>query len=153
MLEKEPLARHRFLRYKTICPRPRHNEPETTACAQPRTDRTMTDLHLSSNASQLEIDDADESTEPTLSIVHHGEAPQLTLGYVVRTLRRQRTDMSARALSIYAGLSESYVGKVETGNMDPSMRAFAKIAVALQLSPGELAVIINREAHQIGRQL
>lgn len=109
---------------------------------------------MTNPTSNTSTDDGSIETAPrTLAVVHDGESPQLTLGYVVRTLRRQRTTMSARALSIYAGLSESYVGKVESGNMDPSMRAFAKIAVALKLTPGELAVIINREAHQIGRQL
>lgn len=73
-------------------------------------------------------------------------AETLTLGQALKALRESRTTMSARALSLAAGLSESYVGKVEAGNCEPSMRAFARIAVQLRLKPGEAWVLLVQEA-------
>lgn len=72
----------------------------------------------------------------------------MTLGAAIRALREQRTDLSARGLSLAAGLSESYVGKVEAGQVDPSFRAFSKIAVHLGLKPGEAWVMMVREANR-----
>jgi len=54
--------------------------------------------------------------------------------------------MSARALSIAVGLSESYVGKVESGSVEPSLRAFAKIAKGLGMTPPEIYVLVCQEA-------
>lgn len=51
---------------------------------------------------------------------------------------RESKGLSARALSLEAGLSPSYVGKVEAGEIEPSLRTFAAIAVALELNPYEV---------------
>lgn len=73
---------------------------------------------------------------------------QLTLGQALKALREQRTNLSARALSINAGLSESYVGKLEAGVCEPSARAFAKLAIQLRLKPAEVWVLLSREANR-----
>lgn len=70
----------------------------------------------------------------------------IALGSALKALREQRTRLSARALSLNAGLSESYLGKVESGLVEPSFKAFAKIAVELRMKPGEAWVLITREA-------
>lgn len=69
----------------------------------------------------------------------------LTLGSAVKQVRTTRTDLSARALSLAAGLSESYVGKVESDSIDPSFKAMAKISKILGLSANEIYVLINIE--------
>lgn len=55
-------------------------------------------------------------------------------------LRRFREDrgLSRYALSRKAGLSDSYVGKLEGGNIEPSLKAFAAIALALGLASHEV---------------
>ncbi len=60
----------------------------------------------------------------------------LSLPEVLRELRERR-GLSKRALSYKAGLSASYVGKLEAGLIEPSVRAFAVIALALGLSSAE----------------
>lgn len=54
--------------------------------------------------------------------------------------------MSARALSLRAGLSAAYVFKVETGAIEPSLRSFARLAMALEMSPQEVWVCVANEA-------
>lgn len=71
-----------------------------------------------------------------------------TVGDALRRKRETRTDMSARALSLKAGLSESYVGKIESGQMEPSLRAFARIAATLDLNAHEISMIIAKEAER-----
>lgn len=65
----------------------------------------------------------------------------------IRYLRKQR-GLSARALSIKAGLSPAYVFKVETGAIEPSLRSFARLAVALGMSLGEVWVCVMNEVNQ-----
>lgn len=80
-----------------------------------------------------------------LALTVRAQAP---LGLQLKALRESRTHLSARALSLNAGLSESYVGKVEAGNCEPSLRAFSKIVVELGLKPQEAWVLIMQEAHR-----
>lgn len=52
---------------------------------------------------------------------------------------RQRRGISARALSIQAGFSESYVGKLEKGEVtECSFTGFARLARALGMTPAEV---------------
>jgi predicted transcriptional regulator len=76
----------------------------------------------------------------------HEQQSAISLGAALKALRESRTDLSARALSLAAGLSESYVGKVESGQVEPSVRAFAKIVTHLRVKPGEAWVLLTREA-------
>lgn len=74
----------------------------------------------------------------------------LTLGVAVKYARTSRTSLSARAASIAAGLSESYVGKVEAGSIEPSFRAFAKIARIVKITPAEVDLLLRLEADDRG---
>lgn len=67
---------------------------------------------------------------------------------VILRMRREAKGLTARALSLAAGLSESYVGKVEKGTMEPSLRAFGKIARQLNLTPREVYLLTMQEAER-----
>lgn len=60
--------------------------------------------------------------------------------------RRQASGASARATSLAAGLSDSVVGKIESGRQDPSLRVFALIARQLDLSDREIAFLVRLAA-------
>lgn len=47
---------------------------------------------------------------------------------------------------MHAGLSESYVGKIESGALEPSFRTFSQIAVVLGFTASELLVAVRAEA-------
>lgn len=68
-----------------------------------------------------------------------------TVGMLLRAYREAK-GMSARELSVSAGLSASYCGKVEAGTMAPSFRAMAKIMYRLGMTNGEIGVLIVLEA-------
>lgn len=63
------------------------------------------------------------------------------MGDVIRACRTAR-GYSARALSLEAGLSESVVGKIEAGAMEPSLKVFSRIVRVLDLSPLEVAALV-----------
>ena len=66
------------------------------------------------------------------------------VGAAIRFLREQR-NLSARALSAKAGLSSAYVTKIENGRVEPSLRAFARLALALGMSQAEVWTVIVNE--------
>lgn len=66
----------------------------------------------------------------------------LTVGLVLK-LCRIAEGRSARRLSLDAELSESVVGKVEAGAIEPSLRVFAAIVDELGLSPREIALLVT----------
>jgi transcriptional regulator with XRE-family HTH domain len=68
----------------------------------------------------------------------------IRLADAVHHLRSQR-GMSARALSLKAGLSPSYVGKLEAGEIEPSVRSFARLARVLGMSPQEVFFCVTQE--------
>lgn len=69
----------------------------------------------------------------------------ITVGDAVH-LARTRRGLSARELSSLAGLSASYVTKLEGGELEPSLRAFAKIARAAGMTQAEIYFCILQEA-------
>lgn len=72
----------------------------------------------------------------------------LAVGHAIRDTR-ERQGLSARQLSLSAGLSESYVSKIESGEMSqPSFRAVSKIFTALKLKPGEIYMVVVAESQQ-----
>lgn len=70
------------------------------------------------------------------------EVASLSLCDVLREFRLER-QVSKRALSQRAGLSASYVGKLERGEIDPSVKAFSVIALALELTPQEILFCVR----------
>jgi transcriptional regulator with XRE-family HTH domain len=73
-------------------------------------------------------------------VVSVGE--QASFGAFVRRCREAR-HLSARSLSLQAGLSESMVTKIERGNIEPGLRVFAKLAAALNLNDREIAFLVR----------
>lgn len=69
----------------------------------------------------------------------------LTVGTAIRVLR-EHSGLSARQLSVAAGLSPAYVNKVESGQIEPSLRSFAKIARQLGMTQREVFLLICKEA-------
>lgn len=59
---------------------------------------------------------------------------------------RRRRGITPRALSIRSGHCLSYVGKLEAGRIQPSLRGFSQVAAALQMNPMEVWVIVMAEA-------
>lgn len=57
--------------------------------------------------------------------------------------KREKAGLSARALSLQAGLSASYVSKVEAGEIEPSLKAFALLSVILGFNKEEVYMIIR----------
>lgn len=72
----------------------------------------------------------------------------MTVGEVIRAARLAK-GLSARRLSLEAGLSESVVGKLEAGNMQPSLHVFASIVCKLDLSPLEVVFLVRLAGGQV----
>jgi transcriptional regulator with XRE-family HTH domain len=70
---------------------------------------------------------------------------QLDVAEILRYLREQR-QISARQLSLQAGLSESVVGKIEHRASEPTLRAFAQIVTTLDLNQAEIAFLVRLAA-------
>ena len=66
---------------------------------------------------------------------------ETAVGAAIR-FARQRRRLSARQLSEAAGLSPSYVSKVESGEIEPKLTTFGKIAVELEMSPEEICFCV-----------
>lgn len=69
----------------------------------------------------------------------------LSVGAFIRLLR-ERAGLSARQLSHLSGLSPAYVNKVERGDVEPSFRAFSKIAVKLGMTQREVFLLVCQES-------
>jgi len=65
---------------------------------------------------------------------------------------RERRGLSARALSRLAGVSPSYVSKLEAGEIEPSVKIFASLALALGMSSSEIVYCVASEAARSSAQ-
>lgn len=63
------------------------------------------------------------------------------IGEAIR-FKREEVGLSARALSLRAGLSPAYVHKLEAGLLDPSLAIFARLAIELDMAPDEAWVCL-----------
>lgn len=59
---------------------------------------------------------------------------------------RNRTGLSARALSIKSGLSPSYVSKLERGEMIPTLDGFGRLIKNLDCTDQEVVVLVYLSA-------
>ena len=66
----------------------------------------------------------------------------MTTGELIRAAR-QAKGLTARRLSLDAHLSESYVGKLEKDQVEPSLKAFANIANALHMNQTEICFVVT----------
>lgn len=64
---------------------------------------------------------------------------------------RQRAGLSARDLSLKAGLSAAYVNKLESGELAPSLKAFAALAKVLDLSAQEILFCVGLSQEDDGK--
>lgn len=74
---------------------------------------------------------------------------RLDIGFpeAVKFLRLQKK-ISARKLSEMAGLSPSYVGKLEKRELQASLQAFARLAIVLEMTPSEIWFCVKAEANE-----
>ena len=56
---------------------------------------------------------------------------------------RERQGVSARQLSLDAGLSASYISKIESGTVLPTISSFAHIVDRLNVSPVEISYLLS----------
>lgn len=56
---------------------------------------------------------------------------------------RERSGISARNLSTQSGLSYSYISKMESGSVVPSVEVFSRIVKNLDITDAELMYIIK----------
>lgn len=90
------------------------------------------------------LPDPEEEAAPG-EIATPGDHAAISAGAGIRWLRC-RNGLSARQLSARAGLSPSYVDKLERGEIEPSFRSFAKLALTLGMTPAEAWFLIQAEA-------
>jgi transcriptional regulator with XRE-family HTH domain len=69
---------------------------------------------------------------------------RILLGRRIRALRLRR-ELTQEALGERAGLNYKYLGAVERGERNPSLKQLLKIAHALGVGPHELLVIAQEE--------
>lgn len=71
-------------------------------------------------------------------------------GFTAEALRRCRVrrGLSGRKAAAQAGLSEAAVSKIESGGHQLTLRSFARLALALRLSPLEVWVVVSNEGRQ-----
>lgn len=69
----------------------------------------------------------------------------IPLGVVIRAQRKLH-GLSARELSAKAGLSPSYITKLESGEIEPSLKAFGRIARVLRFTVSEVYFCTMQEA-------
>lgn len=67
----------------------------------------------------------------------------VTVASAVR-FKRTKKGMSARKLSRLAGLSPSYVNKVEKEEIGPSFQAFCRLADVLEMSDAEILFLVKK---------
>ncbi len=70
------------------------------------------------------------------------DRPFTTLAFLVRRARRSR-EMSQRQLSRALGMSQGYVGHLESGRFRPTVETLKALSSALGLSYGRLAVEVG----------
>lgn len=78
------------------------------------------------------------SPSPAASV----DLPELAVHLVLKS-KRERLGLSMRELSRRAGLSESYVGALESGSLKLGFAAFARLAVELRLSAMEIYFLVQ----------
>lgn len=71
--------------------------------------------------------------------------PDLTVSNAIR-VKRERSGLSARELGKRAGLSAAYVSALESGNLNPSFQAFARLAIVLRFTPAEIFFLVQTTA-------
>lgn len=74
---------------------------------------------------------------------HVQSSSHRAFGQAVRELRACR-GLSQEALGYAAGLHRNYVGAIERGELNPTIRTVLRLAVGLQVRPSRLVQIAER---------
>jgi transcriptional regulator with XRE-family HTH domain len=69
-------------------------------------------------------------------------------GRVLRSLRNEH-GLSQESLGLSASLQRKHISRLELGEMQPSLSTVFKIAAALQVTPGDLVAMVDRELHSL----
>jgi transcriptional regulator with XRE-family HTH domain len=75
-----------------------------------------------------------------------GEPQQRALGAAVRELRARR-GMSQENLGFAGGLHRNYVGAIERGEINPTLRILLKVCDGLAIPLSELTTVYERQMH------
>ena len=70
-----------------------------------------------------------------------------TIGAVIRRLRKEK-GLSQEVLSGFAGIGRTHLTMIENGKKNPNFDTIWKIALALDLRPSELVLMIERETNE-----
>jgi len=76
--------------------------------------------------------------------IRAGVREQRALGRAVRELRARR-GLSQEALGFQAGLHRNYVGAVERGEINPTLRTLLAVVAGLAVPLGELVAVYERQ--------
>jgi predicted transcriptional regulator len=73
-----------------------------------------------------------------------------TLNFLVKAIRMRRSEygLSGAELSRRIGKSPSYIPKLESGDLDPSVKTFAKIVTVLDFTDTEIAWLVRSVADE-----
>jgi transcriptional regulator with XRE-family HTH domain len=74
---------------------------------------------------------------------HAQSSSHRAFGHAVRELRIYR-GLSQEALGYAAGLHRNYVGAIERGELNPTIRTVLRLAVGLQIRPSRLVLLAER---------
>ncbi|HMJ01498.1 MAG TPA: helix-turn-helix transcriptional regulator [Conexibacter sp.] len=77
-------------------------------------------------------------------------AEQRALGRAVRELRARRS-LSQEELARRSRLHRNYVGAMERGELNPTLRTLLRLAVGLRLPLSEVIVVYERQLRDAGR--
>lgn len=69
------------------------------------------------------------------------------VGMVIRRLRKEK-GLSQEVLSGFAGIGRTHLTMIENGKKNPNFDTIWKIALALDLRPSELVLMIERETNE-----
>jgi transcriptional regulator with XRE-family HTH domain len=80
-----------------------------------------------------------------------GTTPEQVLGRALRTAREART-LSQDALAHSTGYSRNYIGQIERGEKNPSLRTILDLADALEVSAASLISTVEAQRRRKDRQ-
>ena len=76
--------------------------------------------------------------------IRAGAREQRALGRAVRETRARR-GLSQETLGFASGLHRNYVGAIERGEINPTLRTLLRLTVGLRVPLGELVTVYERQ--------
>ena len=72
------------------------------------------------------------------------------LGATIRELRFERGRISQERLGLKTGVHRNYIGGIERGEREPTVKTIVTLALALDIAPSRLFARAEREAERRG---